>query len=68
MNMTRKSYKPHATIAFKDIDDKFRVIKKFLETVDVPKIQHFVLRLTLLKNAKILREYDLLQHRLLTRQ
>lgn len=63
----KESYKPHATIAFKDIDTKFGEIKKFLETVDVPKIQHFVLRLTLLKNAKILREYDLLQHRLLTR-
>jgi calcineurin-like phosphoesterase family protein len=61
------SYKPHATIAFKDIDDKFGAIKKFLETVAVPNVQHFVLRLTLLKNAKIVCEYDLFQHRLLTR-
>lgn len=62
-----ESYKPHATIAFKDIDDKFGELKEFLENVDVPKIQHFVLRLTLLKKAKIVCEYDLLQHRLLTR-
>lgn len=61
-----ESYKPHATIAFKDLDDKFEAVKKFLETVNVPNVQHFVLRVTLLKNAKILFEYDLFQHRMLT--
>lgn len=62
-----ESYKPHATIALKDIDDKFETLKEFLENVDAPKIQHYVLRLTLLKNAKIVCEYDLFQHKLLTR-
>ncbi len=63
---TRK-WKPHATIAFKDIDKKFGQIKAFLENISCPEIQHYVLRITLLKNARILREYDFLQHRTLNR-
>lgn len=64
----RKTYKPHATIAFKDIGNKFGTIKNYLDSISVPEIQHFILRITLLKNAKILCEYDLLQHRILTRR
>jgi 2'-5' RNA ligase len=63
---TRK-WKPHTTIAFKDIDKKFGQIKAFLENRNCPEIQHYVLRITLLKNARILREYDFLQHRTLNR-
>ena len=63
---TRK-WKPHATIAFKDIDKKFGQIKAYLENRSCPEIQHYVLRITLLKNARILREYDFLQHRTLNR-
>lgn len=63
---TRK-WKPHVTIAFKDIDKKFGRIKKYLEDRSCPEIQHYVLRITVLKNAKILCEYDFLQKRTLTR-
>jgi 2'-5' RNA ligase len=63
---TRK-WKPHATIAFKDIDKKFGQIKAYLENRRCPEIQHYILRVTLLKNARILCEYDFLQHRTLTR-
>jgi 2'-5' RNA ligase len=63
---TRK-WKPHATIAFKDISKKFGQIKAYLENRSCPEIQHYVLRITLLKNARILREYDFLQHRTLNR-
>jgi 2'-5' RNA ligase len=63
---TRK-WKPHATIAFKDIDKKFGQIKAFLENRGCPEIRHYVLRITLLKNARILCEYDFLQHRTLNR-
>jgi 2'-5' RNA ligase len=62
---TRK-WKPHATIAFKDID-KFGQIKTYLENRSCPEIHHYVLRITLLKNARILCEYDFLQQRTLTR-
>jgi 2'-5' RNA ligase len=63
---TRK-WKPHSTIAFKDIDIKFGKIKAYLENVNCPEIKHYVLRVTLLKNARILCEYDFLQRRTLTR-
>ena len=63
---TRK-WKPHATIAFKDINKKFGQIKTYLENRSCPEIHHYVLRITLLKNARILCEYDFLQQRTLTR-
>lgn len=63
---TRK-WKPHSTIAFKDIDNKFGKIKDYLENRSCPEIKHYVLRVTLLKNRKILCEYDFLQHRALNR-
>jgi 2'-5' RNA ligase len=63
---TRK-WKPHATIAFKDIDKKFGQIKAYLQNRSCPEIKHYVLRVTLLKNARILCEYDFLQRRTLTR-
>jgi 2'-5' RNA ligase len=62
-----EKWKPHATIAFKDIDKKFKQIKDFLENIRCPEIQHYVLRITLLKNARILREYDFFQRKSLTR-
>ena len=62
-----KEWKPHATFAFKDIDKQFKLIRKYLENEDCPKINHYVLRLTLLKNARILCEYDFFQCRTLTR-
>jgi len=62
-----KEWNPHATIAFKDIDKKFKQIKVFLENRTCPEIRHYVLRITLLKNARILREYDFLQRKSLTR-
>jgi 2'-5' RNA ligase len=63
-----EKWKPHVTIAFKDIDKKYKQIKSFLEDRNCPEIQHHILRITLLKNAKILFEYDFLQRRTLNRQ
>lgn len=62
-----RKWKPHATIAIKDIDKKFEQIKKYLENRLCPEIRHYILRITLLKNARILCEYDFMQHRTLTR-
>jgi 2'-5' RNA ligase len=63
----RKEWKPHSTIAFKDVDQKFGEIKKYLESQRCPQIQHYVVRITLIKNAKILCAYDFLQRRALNR-
>ena len=62
-----KDYSPHATIAFKDIDRKFNQIWNYLESWEIPKMNQFVLRVTLIKNSKILYEYDLMLKKLLRR-
>ena len=64
----KRKWKPHTTIAFKDIDKKFKQIKSFLENRNCPEIRHYVIRITLLKNARILYEYDFLQRRTLNRR
>ena len=58
----------HATLAFKDIDKKFKSIKTFLNRQQIPNINQHLLRITVLKGKKILFEYDLLQKKTLTRR
>jgi 2'-5' RNA ligase len=58
----------HATIAFKDIDRKFDKIWHYLKKKEEPNINQHLVRITILKGRRILREYDLLQKRLLTRK
>lgn len=58
----------HATIAFKDIDRKFDKIWRYLKKKEEPNINQHLVRITILKGRRILREYDLLQKRLLTRK
>ena len=70
-NENRKNkadFKFHSTIAFKDIDDKFRDIWHYISGKERPNIKQHLLRVTIIKNSKILYEYDLIQHRLLNRR
>lgn len=60
-------YPFHATIAFKDINYKFDAIYHYLQNKRTPHIQQYLLRVTLLKNNRILYEYDFLQKKLLNR-
>lgn len=70
---TRSTHDPkrkfyfHATVAFKDIDRKFKNIWKYIKKQKEPEINQHLLRVTILKNGKILKEYDLVQERLLSR-
>ncbi|MDE1871197.1 MAG: 2'-5' RNA ligase family protein [Candidatus Micrarchaeota archaeon] len=64
----RDDFKFHSTIAFKDIDYKFRNIWNYIKEKERPNIKQRLLRVTLLRNGKILYEYDLLQQRLLNRK
>jgi len=57
----------HATIAFKDINWKFGEIWKYLQKLEPPKIEQTLLRVTIVKDQKILREYDLMLRRELNR-
>jgi len=56
----------HATLVLKDIQRKFDRIWKYLQTWKLEMEQH-VLRITILKNKRILAEYDLLLKKMLTR-
>ncbi len=57
----------HATIAFRDIRSKFSKIWFYLIKQRQPRIEQMLLRATLMKNRKILYEYDFIQKKLLTR-
>jgi len=58
----------HATLAFKDIDKKFERIWGYLKQKELHSINQHLLRVTMIKNQRILCEYDLMQRRLLTRR
>ncbi len=59
----------HSTIAMKDIDGKFDAIKKHLSKKDQPHIHQHLVRITILnRKRKIIREYDLLLQKWLSRR
>lgn len=57
----------HATLVMKDIQRKFDRIWEYLMTWKVPEMDQYVIRVTILKNFKILASYDLLQRKTLSR-
>lgn len=58
----------HSTIAMKLCPDKFNAIKRYINRKPKPNYSQIVMRVTLLKQGRILREYDFLQRRLLNRR
>lgn len=56
----------HATLV-KDIQRKFDRIWDYLQTWKIPEMDQYVIRVTVVKNFKILAEYDLLQGKTLDR-
>ena len=63
-----QKFEYHATLAFKLDRSAFERIKKYVVTLKKPKKTQFLLRVTLLKNSKILYEYDFMQRKMLNRQ
>ncbi|NMB66559.1 2'-5' RNA ligase family protein [Candidatus Woesearchaeota archaeon] len=64
----KADFKFHSTIAFKDINLKMNQILSYLKNIKHPNIRQTLLRVTILKNGKILNEYDFLQKRLFNRK
>lgn len=64
----KENFKFHSTIAFKDINLKLVQILRYLKNRKHPNIRQTLLRLTILKNNKILYEYDFLLKQLLNRR
>lgn len=58
----------HGTIAMKLSRYKFNEIKKYIEAKPEPEFTRCVMRVTLIKKQKILREYDFFLRRLLRRR
>jgi len=63
-----REYSPHATIATKLDKNKFEKIKSYLNRKRKPNIRYTLTRVTLIKNKRILYEYDFLLKRLLNRR
>ena len=63
-----KQFSFHATIAFKDVDRKFSDIWRYLKSKEEPYINQYLLRIAILRNGKIMYEYDLMLKRLLNRR
>ncbi|MBN2067553.1 MAG: 2'-5' RNA ligase family protein [Candidatus Diapherotrites archaeon] len=57
----------HTTIAHGDIEEKFDEIWRYVSSLEIPNIDQCLLRATLLKKGKILREYDFIQREMLHR-
>jgi 2'-5' RNA ligase len=64
-----KKHAFHATIAFKDINNKFNQIWHYLKSREEPNINQHLLRITVLDaRSRIVCEYDLMLKRLLSRR
>lgn len=63
----KKNFKFHATIAFKDIDSKFGDLWDYIQKMEPPQMNQYLLRVTTIKNQRILCEYDLMLRRVLNR-
>jgi len=61
------NYVFHITIAFKDVDTKFRKIWEYITAREGVEIQSDMFRITLIGHRKILYEYDLVLKNLLNR-
>ena len=65
---TQKQFQFHSTVAFRDIDRKFSKIWEYIKGKEEPNIKQHLLRITILKEGKILYEYDLMLQKLLNRR
>ncbi|PIN86885.1 hypothetical protein COV19_02665 [Candidatus Woesearchaeota archaeon CG10_big_fil_rev_8_21_14_0_10_44_13] len=61
-------FKYHSTLAMKLNQSEFDSIKTYIRNKPAPEFKQIVMRITLLKGGKILREYDFMQKRLLKRR
>ena len=63
-----RKYYFHSTVAMKLTPQKFSRVKSYIRRKEKPNFNHVVVRATLLKGGKILREYDFLLRRPLVRR
>jgi len=67
-NDTESNFKYHATLVLHDIEHKFNKICDYVQTWKIPEIEQYVLRITILtQRRRILKEYDLILEKTLSR-
>jgi len=66
--LSKEDFKFHATIAMKIPSFKFDRICEYLKNNKPKEINQYLLRVTLIKNQRIMCEYDLIQKKLLSRR
>ncbi len=62
-----KDFQYHATLAMKLNHQQFKAVKTYIEKQNPLKFKQFLIRAAIIKNSKILYEYDFLQRKLLNR-
>jgi calcineurin-like phosphoesterase family protein len=63
-----RKFEYHTTLAMKLDSHRFNQINKYIQEKPKPNFRHTLMRVTLIRNQKILYEYDFLLKRLLTRR
>lgn len=63
-----RKFEYHSTLAMKLQPKKFKEIKKYIDSKPKPNFKHVLMRVTLIRNQKILYEYDFLLNKLLNRR
>lgn len=63
----KREFEFHSTIAMKLAPKKFKKIKRYIDRKPKPNFKHILLRVSLIKNQKILYEYDFMLRKLLNR-
>jgi len=63
-----RKYYFHSTVAMKLTPQKFGQVKSYIHRKERPNFKHVVVRATLLKGGKILREYDFIQRKMFNRR
>jgi len=64
----KENFGYHSTLAMKLDQNEFNAIKSYIKNKPAPEFTQVVMRITLLKGGKILREYDFLQRKLFDRR
>jgi len=67
-NDTQRKFSFHATVAMKLTPKKFKQVKKYIYKKTKPRNKNILFRVTLIKNQKILREYDFVLKKMLNRR
>lgn len=64
----KRKYYFHSTVAMKLTPQKFSQVKSYIHKKEKPNFKHIVVRVTLMKGRKILREYDFIQRKIFNRR